>query len=133
MGNIFEKISSNKSAVISSVTALSFLCYLLYEFQEKKKFRRQLIQALKNPQINQGDGNQVYLKELVDHHEIRNVAENPIYKIVVTGGPCAGKTTSIERIKKLFNEKGYRVFCVPEVPTMVVLAGGMILMSRFNS
>lgn len=81
----------------------------------------------------QNQMNQVYLKELVDHHEIRNVAEHPIYKIAITGGPCAGKSTSLERIKKIFTEKGYRVLCVPEVPTMVVLAGGMILMSKFNS
>lgn len=96
MGNIFEKVSANKSAVLSSVTALSFICYLLYEFQEKKKFRQHLLQALKNSkQINQEDMNHVYLKDLVDHHEIRNVAENPIYKVVITGGPCAGKTTSM--------------------------------------
>jgi hypothetical protein len=39
--------------------------------------------------------NQVYLKENVDHHSIRNMAEFPIYKVVITGGPCAGKTTSL--------------------------------------
>ena len=46
--------------------------------------------------------NQVYLKDLVDHHEIRNVAEHPIYKIAITGGPCAGKSTSMEKIKQIF-------------------------------
>jgi hypothetical protein len=30
-------------------------------------------------------------------------------------------------------EKGYRVFSVPEIPTMVVVSGGMILMSKFNT
>ena len=50
MGNIFEKVSTNKSAVLSSFTALSFICYLLYEFQEKKKFRQQLLHTLKNSQ-----------------------------------------------------------------------------------
>jgi len=28
--------------------------------------------------------------------------------------------------------KGFRVFSVPEVPTLVVQAGGMILMSKFS-
>ena len=37
------------------------------------------------------------------------------------------------RIKSVFTAKGYRVLCVPEIPTMVVYAGGMILMSKFNS
>jgi len=31
------------------------------------------------------------------------------------------------------SERGYRVFSVPEIPTMVVHAGGMILMSKFNT
>jgi putative protein kinase ArgK-like GTPase of G3E family len=77
--------------------------------------------------------NQVYLKDHVRHYSIRNTAEYPIYKIAITGGPCAGKSTSMEKIKNIFTQKGYRVLCVPEIPTMVVYAGGMILMSKFNS
>lgn len=30
---------------------------------------------------------------------IRDVSEFPIYKIVITGGPCAGKTTAVKKIK----------------------------------
>ena len=30
---------------------------------------------------------------------IRDTSEFPLYKIVVTGGPCAGKTTAVEKIK----------------------------------
>ena len=76
--------------------------------------------------------NQVYLKEKFTTHEIRNSTEFPIYKIVITGGPCAGKTTSLDRLRKDMSERGYRVFSVPEIPTMVVVAGGMILMAKFN-
>lgn len=39
--------------------------------------------------------NQVYLKDHVRHENIRNNSKNPIYKIAVTGGPCAGKSTSM--------------------------------------
>jgi putative protein kinase ArgK-like GTPase of G3E family len=77
--------------------------------------------------------NKVYLKDHVSHYSIRNTSEYPIYKIAITGGPCAGKSTSMEKIKTIFTAKGYRVLCVPETPTMVVYAGGMILMSKFNS
>jgi putative protein kinase ArgK-like GTPase of G3E family len=62
----------------------------------------------------------------------RQLAGNPIYKIVITGGPCAGKSTSLNRIVEEMTKKGFRVFSVPEVPTLVVQAGGMILMSKFN-
>ena len=77
--------------------------------------------------------NDIYLKDLVPHSNIRNEAKNPIYKIAITGGPSAGKSTCLEKIKSVFTEKGFRVLCVPETPTMVVYAGGMILMSQFNS
>ena len=44
-------------------------------------------------------------------------------KVVLTGGPCAGKTTAIEEIQKEFTEKGYNVYIVPEVPTILINSG----------
>ena len=46
-----------------------------------------------------------------------------IKKIVLTGGPCAGKTTALVRVIDHFNSRGFKVFCVPEVPTIYSLAG----------
>lgn len=46
-----------------------------------------------------------------------------IKRIVLTGGPCAGKTTALVRIIEHFSALGYKVFTVPEVPTMVTQAG----------
>ena len=46
-----------------------------------------------------------------------------IKKIVLTGGPCAGKTTALVRVIEHFNSRGFKVFCVPEVPTIYSLAG----------
>ena len=46
-----------------------------------------------------------------------------IRRIVLTGGPCAGKTTALERIIAHFSALGYKVFTVPEVPTMITQAG----------
>lgn len=46
-----------------------------------------------------------------------------IKKIVLTGGPCAGKTTALVRITEYFSNLGYKVFTVPEVPTMVTQSG----------
>jgi len=43
---------------------------------------------------------------------------NNIKRIVLTGGPCAGKTTALVRIIDHFSNLGFKVFCVPEVPTM---------------
>ena len=48
---------------------------------------------------------------------------NKITKIVLTGGPCAGKTTALLRITDHFSNLGYKVFTVPEVPTLYSQAG----------
>lgn len=39
----------------------------------------------------------------------RNSASNersPVYKFVLTGGPCAGKTTALSRMSTFFSDKG---------------------------
>ncbi len=46
-----------------------------------------------------------------------------IKRIVLTGGPCAGKTTALVRIVEHFSNLGFKVFTVPEVPTMYTQAG----------
>jgi len=46
-----------------------------------------------------------------------------VKRIVLTGGPCAGKTTALVRIVDHFTNLGFKVFTVPEVPTMYSLGG----------
>ena len=46
-----------------------------------------------------------------------------IKKIVLTGGPCAGKTTALVRITDYFSNYGYKVFTIPEVPTLYSQGG----------
>lgn len=43
-----------------------------------------------------------------------------IYKIVLTGGPCAGKTEVIEKITKLLEENGYYVIIIPETASELI-------------
>lgn len=44
-------------------------------------------------------------------------------KIVLTGGPCGGKTTALDVVVENFTRLGCKVFTVPEVPTMFTKAG----------
>ena len=44
-------------------------------------------------------------------------------KIAITGGPCAGKTTAMERIVREFTEKGYKVFVIDETATDLINGG----------
>ncbi len=43
--------------------------------------------------------------------------------IALTGGPCGGKTTSIQTIEEEFKEKGYHVIIVPEAATILINSG----------
>ena len=44
-------------------------------------------------------------------------------KIVLTGGHCAGKTTALVKIMEHFSSIGYKVFIIPELPTLFLQAG----------
>lgn len=46
-----------------------------------------------------------------------------ITKIVLTGGPCAGKSTAMSWIQNSFTERGYRVLFVPETATELITGG----------
>ncbi|XP_066594018.1 TRPL translocation defect protein 14 isoform X2 [Prorops nasuta] len=47
-----------------------------------------------------------------------------LYKVVLTGGPCGGKTTGQTRLCTFFENMGWKVFRVPETAT-VLLSGGI--------
>ncbi len=44
-------------------------------------------------------------------------------KIAITGGPCAGKTTAMQRLVDEFTEKGYHVFVISETATTLMEGG----------
>ena len=46
-----------------------------------------------------------------------------VKRIVLTGGPCAGKTTALVQVIEHFSSLGYKVFTIPEVPTLFSQAG----------
>ncbi len=46
-----------------------------------------------------------------------------LHRIVLTGGPCGGKTTALAKIRERLESFGFRVFLVPETAT-ILLSGG---------
>jgi CYTH domain-containing protein/predicted ATPase len=44
-------------------------------------------------------------------------------KIVITGGPCSGKTTGLPRIREHFERLGWKVIVVSETATQVITGG----------
>lgn len=51
------------------------------------------------------------------------MSEKQITKIVITGGPCAGKTTAMKHIDKAFSEMGYKVLFIAETATELITGG----------
>lgn len=46
-----------------------------------------------------------------------------ISKIVITGGPCAGKSTAMSYVQNAFTQMGYTVLFVPETATELITGG----------
>ena len=46
-----------------------------------------------------------------------------VTQIVITGGPCAGKTTCLSTLDERLSAKGYKVISVPEAATEMMMSG----------
>jgi signal recognition particle GTPase len=68
----------------------------------------------------------------------RNMAKNlhtskaKVTRILLTGGPCAGKTTSLAKMQVAFDNKGFRVYCVPEAATMMMKGGAILALDKMS-
>ena len=63
----------------------------------------------------------VPLEELMNNQ--KEEKEIKVTKIVLTGGPCAGKTTALTWINNYFSKRGYTVLFVPETATELITNG----------
>jgi len=61
----------------------------------------------------------VRLEELLDEEK----KNTNIHTIVITGGPCAGKSTALSWIQKEFTQKGYTVLFIGESATELINSG----------
>ena len=63
----------------------------------------------------------ISLDELITLEEEK--PKQKITKIVLTGGPCAGKTTAMNWIQNFFQKQGYKIIFVPETATELITSG----------
>ena len=63
----------------------------------------------------------ISLDELITLEEEKK--KQKITKVVLTGGPCAGKTTAMNWIQSYFQKQGYKVLFVPETATELITGG----------
>lgn len=64
---------------------------------------------------------QVSVDELLKKREEETPVE--ITKIVITGGPCAGKSTAMSWLQNAFTQMGYTVLFVPETASELIKGG----------
>jgi CYTH domain-containing protein/predicted ATPase len=50
-----------------------------------------------------------------------------VFRIVLTGGPCAGKSTALAHITDRLRSLGHEVFCAPEAATLLLGAGAGVV------
>jgi len=46
-----------------------------------------------------------------------------VTRIALTGGPCAGKSSSMDSLREMLTQQGYDVYFAPEVPTVMMNGG----------
>lgn len=61
-----------------------------------------------------------------------SLTEKKITKIVITGGPCAGKTTAMSWIQNAFTKLGYAVLFVDETATQLITGGAAPWLNNSN-
>lgn len=62
----------------------------------------------------------------LDHPKVLSQVEHPVFRICLTGGPCAGKTTALITLNQSLTDRGFRVFMVPEAATLLMKGGAFI-------
>lgn len=50
-------------------------------------------------------------------------SKRKIHKIVLTGGPCAGKSTCMSMLQRRFETTNVKLYCVPEAATLLMNGG----------
>ncbi|MCX7966792.1 MAG: ATP-binding protein, partial [Syntrophorhabdaceae bacterium] len=47
----------------------------------------------------------------------------PVFMIVLTGGPCSGKSSSLAYLTEKLSDHGFMVFVIPETATLITNSG----------
>ncbi|CAB4068062.1 TRPL translocation defect protein 14 [Lepeophtheirus salmonis] len=82
------------------------------------------LQRKRHSSLNIGHLKKTFLILLKSAMETSKKSQKIVWKLVLTGGPCGGKTTGQARLSTFFEDIGWKVFRVPETAT-VLLSGGI--------
>lgn len=119
------------------ISLLSFyFSFRVYKMMQQQNKLITEVNTRTQPNDNYGEPEGVVrLRRMSDSYDSRPKIGNshqPIYRICITGGPCAGKTTSLTTIRTDLQEKGFTVLEVPEAATLMMKGGCFIQTSSMT-
>ena len=87
--------------------------------KEQADGQKQALQALLGQMVDDADrtGGVGELQQTLTKLEDELWARGRVHRIVITGGPCAGKSTIMSDLVQMLKERNYLVFTMPEVAT----------------
>lgn len=66
---------------------------------------------------------QLFSRRLSQAEQNLESSKSPLYKVVLTGGPCGGKTTALARLSSYLRERGFEVLTCPEAFSILISNG----------
>merc|ERR1712159_710944 len=84
--------------------------------------------------LSKGQSKEIYSKARYVPTKMMNAEDTEgqkIYLFALTGGPCAGKTTSLQFLSERFSPK-FKVYVVPEMATITITGGVTIIPEKFT-
>lgn len=110
-------------------------CYLRKDQGLSQKDLAKIL-GVTNKAISKWENGDAYpsIKQLLSISSIFNVSldellkekknkEKQVFKIVLTGGPCAGKSSAMKLVKEKFSALGYYVLFIPETASEMIIGG----------
>ena len=105
-----------------TVTAITGTSLNVHQSPSLKRKRNPSFSLFLSPENHQTSN----MKLIRDFEEImaEEQRKRKVWKLVLTGGPCGGKTTGQTRLATFFENLGWKVYRVPETAN-ILLSGGV--------
>lgn len=124
-------MAKTAAVAVAAGGSLALALFGLWRQLQQQQLTRteQLVTRLEERLLSQHQQISRYEEELVKLREqVRSggaeAKKRPqLYRIVLTGGPCGGKTTALAEIKARLEALGFLILCLPEVATLLFGGG----------
>ena len=121
---------TNLNSLLISV-CFGLLMLLIWDIYQTRKQLRKPSYLASNRSKTGSNHEPKENREYAKNSQSTNSSQS-VYRVCITGGPCAGKTTALESIASTLRDSGYHAVIVPEAATLLNKCGAMINMDNFT-